>query len=67
MDNTMIPLSTLRKLPPKNTIIGVEKAKGMDGIEKDSLLVIWTEYGSVRKANFALSDGEYLGDRFLSV
>lgn len=63
-----VPMSTLRKLPQNSTIMGAKWTRTMGGNLRASLTVIWTERvmgsvrGMVRTADFAIDDGEYLGD-----
>ena len=69
LEDRAIKFSVLKKLPPKCTFLALVRTKDMDNKDRDAILVMWrdSEIGDLRKANFCLETGEYLGEEFLNL
>jgi len=60
--DTKVTLRVLMKLPPGNTILGIEDVTNMRHQKKRALMVMWVDRGGLRKAHFCVDSGEYLGE-----
>jgi len=55
-----VPMSTLMKLPTGCTILGNTEVNGVQAIT-----VLWQDRSGLRKSDFAIDGGEYLGDHII--
>ncbi len=63
--NIKVSLYVLMQLPPYCSVVGAEEIKDMDRKKRQALRVFWNEPGQgLRKGNFCIETGEYLGDFF---
>ena len=62
-----IDTAILNKLPKNFTFLREGQQSGMDGIKKDAILILWLGTNNdMRKGWFAIRDGEYLSEDFIS-